>query len=74
MARIYIKVTPNSSREKIEKMENGNYKIWTTAAPEKGRANKRILEALANYFGVAKNKLTIVAGKTSSRKIIEIID
>ncbi|MFW5885215.1 MAG: DUF167 domain-containing protein [Patescibacteria group bacterium] len=74
MSRIYVKVTPNSSRDKVEKLENGNYKVWVTVAPEKGKANKRVVEVIANYLGISKNKLTIIAGKTFSQKIIEILE
>jgi hypothetical protein len=71
--RIYLKVITRSSQQKVEKVSEGNYKIWIHSVPEKGKANQEIINILANYFGVSKNKINIIGGKTSSKKIIDII-
>ena len=52
--RIYIKVIAKSSRNKVEKIGNSNYKIWTTALPIEGQANKSVVELLANFFNVSQ--------------------
>jgi len=39
-----------------------------TQAPEKGKANKAILELLAETLGLRKNQLELLAGETSSQK------
>lgn len=70
--RIYIKVNPKSSQQKIEKLENGNYKVWLKAVPEKGLANQELIDFLAEYFAVSKSQIEIVGGKTSSRKIVDV--
>ena len=41
-------------------------------APEKGKANKRIIEMLAERFAVRKQDIRIVSGEAANRKIIEI--
>lgn len=70
--RIYVKVTAGSSREKVEKISYGNYRAWVSAAPEKGKANDRLEEVLADYFGTKKNKIKIISGKTSRMKLVQI--
>ena len=62
--RIYIKVIAKSSRNKVEKIGNSNYKIWTTALPIEGQANKSVVELLANFFNVSQYQIKILGGKT----------
>ncbi len=71
--RIYIKVTPKSSRNKIEKVSTGEYKVWVTVAPEKNKANRAVIELLAKYFQVSKSQISIIAGKTTAKKLVEIL-
>ncbi len=70
--RIYIKVIPKSSQNKIEKMEDGSYKVWVTVVPEKGKANQAVAKLLSKYFKVAKSQIEIVGGKTAREKIVDV--
>ncbi|HIC09134.1 MAG TPA: DUF167 domain-containing protein, partial [Aquificales bacterium] len=40
--------------------------------PEKGRANERIAELLAEYFDIPKSRVRLVRGETSKEKVFEI--
>ena len=71
MILIEVKVIPRSSRNLV-KEENGRYKATLTIAPEKGKANKALIDLLADYFKVKKNRIRIVKGEHSPNKIIEI--
>ncbi len=71
--RIYIKVIPKSSQRKVEKMDDGTYKVWVTVVPEKGRANQEVIKLLAKYFQVAKSQVEILSGKTAKVKLVEIL-
>lgn len=70
--RFYVKVVPGSSREKIEKISNGNYKAWINAPAEKDKANQRLIEVLSEYFNVRKSGISLIGGKTSRIKLIQI--
>lgn len=70
--RIYVKVIPKSSRNKIEKISEGEYKAWVTAPPVDGKANDMLIQVLSEYFGVSKSSLAIIGGKSAKKKIIEI--
>ena len=70
--RIYIKTHPKASRNKIQKISEGEYEVWVTAAPVDNKANEMLLQVLADYFNVSKSSLKILAGKTARTKIIDI--
>ncbi len=51
---------------------NEMLKIKVSAAPEKGKANKCLIEFLAEKIGVKKNTISIISGQTSPVKNIKI--
>lgn len=48
--------------------------ICLRSKPEKGKANKELIERLASYFVVSKGKVQIISGLTSRNKVVEIRD
>ena len=46
--------------------------ICLKSKPERGKANKELVEKLASYFEVSKDKVRIISGLTSRKKLIEI--
>ena len=71
--RIYVRVTPRSSKNEVTKVADGEYKVWLTAAPVEGAANEALVKLLAEYFNVAKSNVRIVGGTSARIKIIEIV-
>lgn len=70
--RIYIKVSPRSSKNEVVKISEGEYKVKLTAAPVDGQANDMLIRVLADYLNLPKSNLKIIGGKTAKIKIIEI--
>ena len=70
MITIKIKVIPKSRVSLVQKEADDSYRVKVEAPPEKGKANKRVIELLAGYFDVSKSKIQILKGEFSSRKII----
>ena len=70
--RISLKVITRAKKESIEKLSENSYKIKVSVPPEKGKANKRVIEILAEELGVRKQDILIVSGLTNSNKIAEI--
>ena len=70
--RVYIKVSPRSSKNEVVKISEGEYKVKLTAAPVDGQANAMLVEILAKHFKVAKSCITIVGGKTAKTKMVDI--
>jgi len=67
MMRLNIKVIPNAGRNKIVK-EPGRLKVYLTAPAVEGKANKALIEFLAEHFKVKKSKISIVKGFVSREK------
>ena len=71
--KIFVKVKPKSREEKVEKIDDINFKVSVKQPPEKGRANLAVTRILADYFNVSQSNIEIVSGSNSRLKIIEII-
>ncbi len=67
--KIKIKLHPNSSQEKIEKISDDNYGVWLKEKPLDGKANIELCKILKRYFG---KSVKIKSGFTSRNKIIEV--
>ena len=71
MKKVYIKVIPNAKKNRIVE-ELSRLKVYVTAPAVDGKANKAVIEALAEHFGAKKKDITIIFGQTSREKIIQI--
>ena len=72
-----VKVIPKWCRTELVDIfmdEEGHQtlKIKLKAAPEKGKANRELIEFLSNLLNTPKSNITIVSGQTSRKKIIKI--
>ena len=70
--KISVKVKARARQEKVEKVSEGQYKVWVKAAAEKGKANQDVIKALSEHLKVPKSRIAIVSGHASSQKIIEV--
>ena len=68
-----IKTTPKAKFNKIEKISDTEFKVWTTAAPDKGKANTAAIKLLSQELKIPSSRLTIIKGATTRQKIIEIL-
>ncbi len=68
-----VKVVLGSSRTAVCGLLNEMVKIKVSAAPEKGKANKCLLDFLAKQLGVKKNAVSIISGKTSAIKNVQVL-
>ena len=69
---IKVKVIPRSSRTEMLGKENDIYRMKLTDPPVEGKANKAVIELLAEKLGVPKREIEIVSGKTGRLKTIRI--
>lgn len=72
--RISVTVSPKSRESGINRIKDQIFKVKVKAPPEKGKANKEVIEVVAGYFKVSKSQVSIVKGHTSRKKSIEIKD
>ena len=61
----------NNSDKKREELLT--YKVSVKEAPVDGKANLAIIQALAEYFDVAKPNITLISGQSSKQKVFEIL-
>ena len=72
--KIVLKVIARAKKEVVEKISENGYRVKVAAPPEKGKANKRVLELISKELGIKKQDIRIVSGETSARKILEIAE
>jgi len=71
--KIRVHVSPNSREARVVKIGETIYDVKVDEKPLGGRANKRLLEILSDYFKIPKSKIFIVSGTKSREKIVQII-
>ncbi len=70
--KLAIKVVPGSSRDALVGWLDDALKIKVRAKAEQGKANAAVEKVLAQALSLSKKNVQIVAGKTASRKTVEI--
>jgi uncharacterized protein YggU (UPF0235/DUF167 family) len=69
---IKVHVRTHAHEDRVEEIGVEEYKLWTTAIPEKGEANESVIEILAEHFNTAPSNIKIRSGHKSTHKLIEI--
>lgn len=65
-------VVPGASRTEVVGLHGDRLRVRVAAAPEKGAANKKLLEFLAKALGVPKKAVRLTAGFQSREKVVAI--
>ena len=63
-----VKASPGSRENEIRGVVDGVLKISVTAVAEKGKANAAIIKLLSKELRIAKNRIELTSGATTSRK------
>jgi uncharacterized protein len=71
-SHLSVKVQTKAKRTEIAGHLDGCLKIRVHAVPEKGAANRELLDFLSARLKLAKSSLTIISGHSSTIKLIEI--
>lgn len=67
-----VKVVPGASRDRIVGLYGEALKVQVSAPPEGGKANARVCEVLATMLAVAKRDVTVVQGRSSAHKVVQV--
>ena len=75
--KLSLKVTPNAKKNEvtadvIDMFGMRCLKVKVNQQPEDGKANPAVIELLAEYLGVKRNKIRITVGEHSRNKIVEV--
>ena len=71
-SRLAVKVTPNAGRSEITGFKDGVLQVRIGAPPDKGKANKELVDFLSEKLGVKKSAVLIIKGQTSRNKVVII--
>jgi uncharacterized protein (TIGR00251 family) len=72
--KLKIKVVPGASRCSIDGWLGDELKIRVTAAPEKGKANKAVIEFIESALNLPRGSVTLYSGATNPHKILQFDD
>ncbi len=69
---LQIRFTPRSSRRGFLGVENNWLKVAVNAPPDKGAANRELVELISKNLKVPKRDVAILQGSAKRRKLVEI--
>jgi uncharacterized protein len=72
-----VRVTPKSSRNAVTGLYAGAdgavaLAVKVTAPPDKGKANKAVINVLAKTFHLPKSAFSLVSGETDRQKVVSV--
>ncbi|MBZ4194707.1 MAG: DUF167 family protein [Candidatus Contendobacter sp.] len=67
-----VRVQPRSGRDGWLGLQEGRFAVRITASPVDGQANAHLQEFLAGLCGVAKSRITLLAGATGRDKRLRV--
>ena len=65
---VSVRARPRSSKSGVEGILGDALKVRIRSAPVDGKANKELIETLADFFGLSKSSVCIKGGETSKTK------
>lgn len=72
--KLTVHVKPNARKAIVEVLSPRELRVWVSAPPAEGKANKQLIELLAEHYNVPKSAIEIKTGAGSRIKIVEIAD
>ncbi len=70
--KINVLVKPNAKQRKIEEIDIENYHVWIKATPKNNLANLELIFLLAKFFNTSEDKIKIIKGQKTRKKIVVI--
>ncbi|MGH3036236.1 MAG: DUF167 domain-containing protein [Gaiellaceae bacterium] len=72
MARVEVTVSPGAARSELVGRHGAGWKARIAAPPERGKANRALEELLTRALGVRRDRVAVVAGHASRRKVVDV--
>ena len=69
---IHVKVKAGMKKESLTQTSKDHFEVCVRERAERNMANARVLELVAEYFKVSKNKVRIVNGHHSPSKLLVV--
>ncbi len=71
--KIFINAKPYAQTAEVKALSETHYEVKIDAPAIKGKANRRLIEILSDYFKVPQSAIAILSGTTSRQKVVEIL-
>ncbi len=69
---IEVKVVPSSGRQILVRDKSGIIKCFLKSPPEKGKANDELVSLFCSFLKISSDRVFIVQGSASRKKLIKI--
>lgn len=70
--RLRLRVAPGARCSHVAGRLGDAWKVRVTAPPERGKANDEVVALLADTLAVPRGEITIVAGRASRDKLVQL--
>ncbi|MBC7106668.1 MAG: DUF167 domain-containing protein [Firmicutes bacterium] len=70
--RLYVQVRPRAGADEVVGYAEGTLRVRVKAPPAGGKANGAVQALLADFFGLPRERVKIVAGHTGRRKLVAL--
>jgi len=65
-----VNVQPRASKQQIQKIREGEFKVRVLSSPVEGKANKEVVELLSSHFHLPPSRIKITKGQKSRNKVV----
>lgn len=70
--KILVRAKPKSKKAFVKMISPTEYVVSVHEPAQQGKANKAIIESLAEYFHLKPSQILLTSGETARKKIFEI--
>lgn len=70
--KITVLVKTNKKENRVEKIDNNNFVVFTKEPPKENKANLDVIFQLSEFFMVPESYIILVSGKTFKTKVFDI--
>lgn len=70
--QIKVKVIPRAKKQELITLPDGSLRVKLRSVPEKGRANRELIELIADHYHVSRSSVSIIRGEFTREKIVVI--
>jgi uncharacterized protein len=69
---IQVYVTPNAREARLVRFSEDRFEVRVDERAIGGRANKRLVEILAEHFKISRSRITILKGTKTRNKTVQV--
>jgi uncharacterized protein (TIGR00251 family) len=71
---VRVRVRPRAGKRAVAVSDSGDLIVSVLSPPEKGQANREVIELVARHFGLPVSRVKIVRGGGARLKLVELAD